>query len=326
MGTGSSYKRKKYLNKIQIENICQTNQFFYSSKKFKIGDSSISLIEFYHITNGLIGIPIIKKIMEICQTKSDKFTVNDLKYFYALLNTNNIDAKINFLLDFIFLKENKLKKEIYISEVNNSFQRSKTLLQLFLKEEFINNEKIEREYIYNSIKTNNLSIINNFSFLQSKNRIKENTIVNNDDDQGSNLVINSNLKECSCLSSKNNIMRRNSNLKNKQYDKLEREFQMIEKKNNEVFPIQVFENMLYEIDINPSLIEIIGNYLRLKSQKTFFSYELFKDLFGIINVPFEDGKIELEDISNCLFDLLSYPNKNILKKNFFFSLNPLNLN
>ena len=99
MGTGSSYKRK-YLNKIQIENICQTNQFFYSSKKFKIGDSSISLIEFYHITNGLIGIPIIKKIMEICQTKSDKFTVNDLKYFYALLNTNNIDAKINFLLLF----------------------------------------------------------------------------------------------------------------------------------------------------------------------------------------------------------------------------------
>ena len=317
MGTGSSHKRK-YLNKIQIENICQTNQFFYSSKKFKIGDSSISLIEFYHITNGLIGIPIIKKIMEICQTKSDKFTVNDLKYFYALLNTNNIDAKINFLLDFIFLKENKLKKEIYIREVNNSFQRSETLLQLFLQEEFINNEKIEREYIYNTIKTNNLSIINNFSFLHSKNRIKENTIVNNDDDQGSNLVINSNLKECSCLSSKNNIMRRNSNLKNKQYDKLEREFQIIEKKNNEVFPIQIFENMLYEIDINPSLIEIIGNYLRLKSQKTFFSYELFKDLFGLLNIPFEDGKNELEDISNCLFDLLSYPNKNILKKNFFF--------
>ena len=43
------------------------------------------------------------------------------------------------------------------------------------------------------------------------------------------------------------------------------------RKNNEVFPIKLFEDMLREIDINPSLIEIIGNYLRLKSQKTFFS-------------------------------------------------------
>ena len=318
MGTNSSYKKKNYLTKIEIENLCQSNPFFHTSKKFKKGEIIISISEFFHITKGLISIPVIKKIFEICESKKNKFSIDDLKYFYALLYTNNTEAKLNFLLDFIFLKENKINKESYIRKVNKYFYRSKILLELFLKDEFISNEKIERENIYNQIKINYISTIENFIFLQDNNKIKENTIINNDDSQGSILVLNANIKECSCINSKNTNARRISHLvKNKQFDKLEIGFQNIERKNNEVFPIKLFEDMLREIDINPSLIEIIGNYLRLKSQKTFFSYELFKELFGILNIPFENGKAELEDIAISLFDLLSYPKNTILKKNFF---------
>ena len=318
MGTNSSYEKKKYLTKIEIENLCQSNPFFHTSKQFKKGETIISISEFFHITKGLISIPVIKKIFEICETKKNKFSIDDLKYFYALLYTNKTEAKLNFLLDFIFLNENKINKESYIRKVNKYFYRSKILLELFLKDKFLSNEKIERENIYNQIKINYISTIENFFFLQDKNKIKENTIINNDDSQGSILVLNANIKECSCINSKNTNARRISHLvKNKQFDKLEIGFQNIEGKNNEVFPIKLFEDMLREIDINPSLIEIIGNYLRLKSQKTFFSYELFKELFGILNIPFENGKAELEDIAISLFDLLSYPKNTILKKNFF---------
>ena len=269
MGSHLSYKKKNYLNKNEIETLCQTNPYFNAFKKLRNGDGAITIFEFQRITNELLSKSVMKKIMQICSTKIGKFSIDDLKYFYALLYTNNIEAKLQFLLDFIFIKENKLKQESYIKKVNKYFKNSKMLLKLFLKDEFITNTKIEREYIYNQIKVNHISIIENFHFLQKKieKEKKDNTLINNNDDsQGSILILNANVTDCGCMSSRNNNSFNKNNtlvpIKYKQYDKLEREFQNIEKMNNGIFPIKVLENMLKEINVNESLIEVIGNYLR----------------------------------------------------------------
>ena len=324
MGSHLSYKKKNYLNKNEIETLCQTNPYFNAFKKLRNGDGAITIFEFQRITNELLSKSVMKKIMQICSTKIGKFSIDDLKYFYALLYTNNIEAKLQFLLDFIFIKENKLKQESYIKKVNKYFKNSKILLKLFLKDEFITNTKIEREYIYNQIKVNHISIIENFHFLQKKieKEKKDNTLINNNDDsQGSILILNANVTDCGCMSSRNNNSFNKNNtlvpIKYKQYDKLEREFQNIEKMNNGIFPIKVLENMLKEINVNESLIEVIGNYLRQKTQKTFFEFGLFKELLGILSLPLDDGKVDSKDIANGLFHLFSYPKNYISKKSFF---------
>jgi hypothetical protein len=48
---------------------------------------------------------------------------------------------------------------------------------------------------------------------------------------------------------------------------MEDEFIKYEKLNNGVFPIKLFENMLFEIDINTSLVTYISLYVKRKTQK-----------------------------------------------------------
>ena len=169
MGTSSSNNKRYYLKKNEIENICRNNPLFNSSKKYKNSNVNISINHFKKLTNGLISNSILKRIMLICETKKDKFSVENLKYFYALLFTNNPEAKLNFLLDLLFLKKNILIHETYVINVNKYFKNCKTLINLFLKEEFNSKQKIERDYINKQIKTNYITIINNFSFLDYSN-------------------------------------------------------------------------------------------------------------------------------------------------------------
>ena len=102
-------------------------------------------------------------------------------------------------------------------------------------------------------------------------------------------------------------------LQYKEYDKLEKEFRNYEKLNNGIFPIYQFEFMLTEINVNQSLVNIIGNYLRKKTQKSFLNFDLFKEILIMLN-PSSNSK---EEISKGLFTLFSYP-KNYIKKITFF--------
>jgi hypothetical protein len=51
--------------------------------------------------------------------------------------------------------------------------------------------------------------------------------------------------------------------------------------NDGLFPISLFEDMLGEINVDDGLIEIIGNYLRKKTQKSFFNFNLFKEILSL---------------------------------------------
>jgi hypothetical protein len=48
---------------------------------------------------------------------------------------------------------------------------------------------------------------------------------------------------------------------------MERSFVLIESRNNGVFPINYLENILLEIDINITLVNLIISYLKTKTQK-----------------------------------------------------------
>ena len=101
--------------------------------------------------------------------------------------------------------------------------------------------------------------------------------------------------------------------------------------------------MLKEINVIQSLIDIIGNFLRQKSQKTFINFQNFKEILNLIIIPDTNFNLNLieeekednknseinnetydipntktkEEIIDGLFTLFAYPNDVIHKKNFF---------
>ena len=395
MGTNSSNSRK-YLTKQEIDNVLNKKESLkVLFDKIKNADGFFTIFELRQLTSGLIEEFILKKIIQICGSKEHRLAYWDFLYFYALLNTSSIDAKLNFILDFIFTKKESLIKEKYIIKVKKFFYNSGILKKILLSDEIINNEdsnnKIKREFIFEYINTNFSEEINNYELFKDTNNIIENTLITNTNNNiissSSNnnnnypyTIPNKNPKEKDDINSesenvlvlKTNIANNNNNNNNnsffssKEEDSKNSLIEIEQNQNNKIiktksnknivknikfdslkvpfhkmasetgaFPISLFEDMLKEINVKQSLIDVIGNFLRQKSQKTFIGFELFKEILSIITIP--DINIDIgtnnnktddnlldntntkskEEIIDGLFTLFSYPNDYINKQSFF---------
>ena len=313
MGNDSEHETKrKYLSKeeiLSIKGIENVNAIFNINKNAK---GIITITEFKTLTRGLLNDTVCKKIMKICGSTENKMTNYDLMYFFALLHTNSLDAKLNLILDFIFTKKNILDINKYKKKVNKYYNNSTVLKNILLNQDLLySKEQIEKKETFNYIKTNFDKEINNFKFYTNIYNIK-----NKD---------NSELKFCKCLQEKDeekltdNIYLPNINNMPKKNYYLEMEFKLIEKENENIFPIDLFENMLKEINIAQSLIDVIGNYLRQKSQKNFINYDLFEEVLSLlhINTKGDDEEYNKIKILEGLFKIFSYPNDYITKTAFF---------
>ena len=332
MGSGeSSLRRKKYLSKEEIDNITNKNvNLLQIFKKMKNSDGLLTINELNVITYGLINQKIRKKIIQICGSKSDKLNLEDLCYFYSLLNTTSFEAKLNFLLDFIFLKKDKMPKDKYINKVQKYFKKSPELLSLFLSPTILEKEKQDRSTVYKFLSKSNE--IKAYPLYKSDNN--SNIILDNEDDNNSkNLLL---LKtKTNTIGKINSSMAVDFNIEGKKrpglnastinlmpikcgkYDYLKKEFEEYEKRNNGIFTISLFEDMLNEINVNPSIIRIIGSYLTLKTKKTFFNFDLFKEILTLLTRE-ESNNINMnnkykENFTDGLFTLFSYPNDYITK-------------
>ena len=320
MGASSSFKKQNYLTNEEIEGCLQSAASLQNLfNKYKNSDGFITIYELDRITNKLLDIKILKKLIQITSSKANKISFDDFKYIYALFHTDKFDAKLNFLCDFIFIKNSKIAKTSYIKKIGKYFNKSKLLADIFLNEKLMqsypsDSSKIERAKVVSFIKDNFHEHINKFTFLT---RDTEYNYM--DDSHGNVMILNDNRTQCCCLSktqSNNDLSKENFlvPLQCKEYDKLEKEFRNYEKINNGIFPIELFESMLSEINVNEHLVHVIGNYLRKKTQKSFFNFDLFKEILITLNPSREKSD---EGVSNGLFQLFSFP-KNYIKKNTFF--------
>ena len=388
MGTNSS-NRRKYLKKNEIEAVLNKKESLKALfEKIKNADGFFTIFELRQLTNGLIEEFILKKIIRICGTKEHRLAYWDFLYFYALLNTSSSFAKLNFVLDFIFLKKDSVLKEKYIRKVKKYFYNSGILKNILLADDIINNDenksKIKREFVFEYINTNYLEEIYNYDlFKDTSNNVIENTLITNTNNivssssndinypctipnkntkkdelnsDNEKLVVKTNINNNSFFSSKeadfkslidneqNQKKETNTksitkiHLKNNKYNNLKLVFNRMTSETG-ALPIALFEDMLKEINVIQSLIDVIGNYLRQKSQKTFIGFDLFKEILSLIiihniniDVGIQDNRNEKNnnennlDISNekskeeiieGLFTLFSYPNDYINKKFFF---------
>ena len=188
MGNDSEHETKrKYLSKEEIlstKGIDNINEIFNSYKNSK---GIITINEFKKLTRGLLNDSICKKIMIICGSKEDKITNHDLMYFFALLNTNSFDAKLNFILDFIFTKKNTLNIDKYKKKVNKYYNNSAILRSILLNKNLLNTkEQLHKKEVFNFIKLN-------FS-----NEINKNELYTNE----YNLEDKDEFKFCQCMKEK----------------------------------------------------------------------------------------------------------------------------
>ena len=140
MGTNSSYRKKKYLTKTEIDHVLNKKESLKSLfDKMRNIDGFFTINELRQLTNGLVEEFILKKIIQICGMKEHRLSYWDFLYFYALLNTTSSNIKLNFILDFIFLKKDSIVKDKYIWKAKKYFYNSGILLKLLLSDEIINN-------------------------------------------------------------------------------------------------------------------------------------------------------------------------------------------
>ena len=421
MGT-DSYDNNRHLSNEEINIVLNENiQFKNLFDQIKNADGIFSIEELKAITIGLLDDYILKKIISICGTRELGMTCQDFLYFYALLNTASVQAKLDFILDFIFSEKKKIERDEYIINIKKYLYNSDVLLKIFLffkiiKKNENNNtpiEKLKRDDVYNFVMKNHLEEFTNYKLFKKREinyqdndliTASENQNLLSDDTQQNNIVIqnkssklvieesvfessskNENIKSIiskqdetlviNTEMSKNNYNNHNSSISNipevkedekekhtivlnkakqpvdkntiqikkididkfNRNEKLKKSFQRIIKEENGVFPISTFENMLKEINVIQSLIDIIGNFLRQKSQKTFINFQNFKEILNLIIIPDTNfnlleeenktnNKNDTEEINNekskeeiidGLFTLFAYPNDIIHKKNFF---------
>jgi hypothetical protein len=318
MGSSAIFRKKTYLEKEEIDKIVSKNNFINAAfRRATKTDEYLNAKGLNTITNGLINKKIIKKIIQICGSKKEKLTFDDFCYFYALLNTTSFEAKLNFLLDFIFIKNNKLTKEKYIHKVNKYFSDSDFLIDIFLDEKIIENtSEISRDDVYSYIEKKRKDELSDFSlYINNNNNLgKANNIHNKPKakETSDNIsVLNDQSKEDGKASS-NSV---NNPINNsQQYDILLSEFKDFEDKLNGIFLISHFENMLREINISEPLIEIIGNYITKKTKKTFLNFDIFKEVLSLL-ISKDNNK---NNICKGLFALISYP-KNYIEKNILLN-------
>ena len=343
MGSSPVLRNKIHLEKKEIQEITLKNDYILSLREnSKDGDKLISLKELNLMTNGIIKEKILKKIIQICGSVKDKLKQDDFDYFYSLLVTPSFEAKLNFLLDFIFIKKNKLPKEKYIHKVNIYFENSKLLTDIFLDKALIdNNNNFSREKVYTFIEENYKEKLTNYTLLNSsggrtlmKTKSKKSSKSNstsknkkksdgnekeNQEEQEDNLTLKiNNSKEINTsvsLNSDNLTVVKNS----KKYDELEPEFKRLEQQNNGIFPISLFESMLRDINIKDNLIDIIGNYILKRTQKSFMNFELFKEILSLLISEHLNVNKTNKQINTSIFNIISYP-KNSIKKNVLIDL------
>lgn len=173
--------------------------------------------------------------------------------------------------------------------------------------------------IVDKIKNNNMEDNSN---MNSGKTVQENLSRRNSFNK--HLLING-PKTCLCLNNKKNSVcysidfyRLNVSLYNK-YESLKDKFEEYKNMNNGIFPVSLLENMLKEINVVPSLIDLISNYIKKKTQKGICTFELFKQVFSVLNISLdnEEKKERNKQIfTDGLFLLFSYPNDFIDKTTF----------
>ena len=298
--------------------------FIFTRKETIVKEKYINKVKKYFYNGGIL----LKILLNDDIINIDELNNNKIKrdFVFDYINKNYLEEINNYDL---FKDKSNNMENTYITNTNNNLISSSSNNNNNNCPYTIPNKNIKGKEELNSESENvlvlktNIVNNNNNSFFSSKEEDSKNSLIENEQN-----INKESKKTISKIIQKNN-----------KFDNLKVAFHKMASDTG-VFPISLFEEMLKEINVIQSLIDVIGNYLRQKSQKTFISFELFKEILSIIIIPninidissavsnnkenknndiyFENtNEKSKEEIIDGLFTLFAYPN-DYINKNFFF--------
>jgi len=301
---GSSNSRKKL---ISIENLDKsTSKIENIEKIFESNNNGfITIAEFSRLLDNRIKVEILKKLFSYFCFEKKNLNKDDLKYFYYIFTTEEIDIKINFLVDLIFKKPkkkfNKYQEKVYLyfsqkDFINNILINDKVKEMVDRSTFEISKENI-RQYIQRNFK----EVLKTLNFVKPTNKkdfrigINLDNILNLKEKREfsfEKFYISNNDLNCKCfLSGKKKLSKienqqissGNNNQAKNEYemllDRIKDNFSVIERRNDGLFTISILDKMMGDIEINIIIINLVSNYLKKKTQKVFFLNFLFIDFF-----------------------------------------------
>ena len=326
--------------------------YFYTLLKTKSFDGKTNFLLYFIFEDE----EIIRRALYI---KRVKFYYSNSHLLYKILLNEKIinsSQKIEQEDVFDFIKNNyreeienyQLNKEICAFKYQGGEEDEKELERGKIEDKKTNMDaEKENDKENSSLMGQSISIVDKVR----NSNLEDNSNMNNDKSVQENLsrrnsfnkhLLINEQKSCLCLNNKKNSIcysidfyRLNVSLYNK-YESLKEKFEEYKNNHNGIFPVTLLENMLKEINVVPSLIDLISNYIKKKTQKGICTFELFKQVFSVLNISLdnEEKKERNKQIfTQGLFSLFSYPNDYIDKTAFCsfiqmtnndFSLNSIN--
>ena len=281
---GSNNTRKKF---ISIDDLDNTN-FTHIDKLFESNPNGyISIGDFSRLFDGRLKVEILKKIFFYFCFDKKNLSKDDLKYLYYIFTFNNHQIKIYFICDLIF-KKNKKKFYKYQEKINFYFSQDEEIYKILFNDRIKSmvdkhSLEIQKEQLKNFLIKNYQDFFKNFSFVKPHGKkdffifSKQKQQEKEKDDESLSLFISYNDLNCKCYLLNKKINNTNDNNKqnekkiNSEYEILieliKEEFKSIERRNDNLFTISLFEKMMKDIDVNIIVISLISSYLKKKTQK-----------------------------------------------------------
>ena len=172
-------------------------------------------------------------------------------------------------------------------------------------------DSISRNDVYSFIEKNHKNKLDNYPlYINYNEKMGKNQNDNGGETNGNSTTISNKTNQITSF-----IMDNQND-----YESFSKEFKNIENKNNGLFSISLFEDMLRQINVSEILIHIIGDFLRKKTQKTFINFNTFKEVLSLILFDENLSQSKYNTyIYKGLFILLSYP-KNYIDKNSLLNI------
>lgn len=299
-----NYFSEEY-EKALIESNEFLDDFFIAVKN---NDNIITSDIFYtRVLQGSVTRQISKKIFKVF-SHNGKMNFRDLRFFYAAFYTIDPQAKIYLISLLIFKEKDKISLKKYMKRVKIFFFDSTYFYP------FLTNRKLLSQIVNDDLeKSIQKRMFQYILEVKHKNIFEDYTILKQ------YTIYNNNKFEfiCPCgedPDSKKNIER------NFLYTGMKAKFEEIQKKNNGIFPLKILGGFLKECNVPKELVDIIESYLELKMNKNFLDYESF---FDFVTKP-RKLKIQHNELLSYIFEVLSFPQKEIKKDILESLLNEIN--
>ena len=290
-----------YFSDGTLDTLSDSNEFLddYFTKIKNYNNVITRDIFYYKIMQCSTSKAISDKIFKLFSS-GDKMSFRDFRFFYCAFYSLDTEAKIRLISLLLFKTNQKITFTKYAKRLKYFFNTSTYFYPLLSNEEFLRmvivEEYGERQMYKGTFEYKLREMykgpLENFIFLKQ---------YTNYDNTKYEFI-------CSCENDSENGKKVETNCL---YVGMKEKFNEIQKKNGNIFPLKIFNDLMKECNISDGVCKYMIKYLENKMNKNFIDFETFYNF--VMNFR-KLQQLHNNELLKLIFDILSYPNKVISKQ------------